>query len=816
MRVNPRFDSLVWGMVLALFAAGLCWAGRAEAAGGATSGNPDFTQGGQVPEDAKHFWNLGATGAKGWMSSERLTTIDARQIAITKVDPGSPADGLLRVGDVILGVDGEVFSSDARTGFGQALSEAEATGRLALTRWRAGQTQTVVVELPALGGYSATAPYDCAKSKRILEQGCAWLAQQMADPGYKRNPYEMSLNAMALLASGEADYLPLVKKQAELAAAMTPSGYKSWWYGPILIFLSEYVMATGDRSVMSGLERLAMEAVQGQSEVGSWGHRFALPTGRLMGYGMMNAPGVPMTIGLVLAREAGVRGPELDLAIERSAGLLRFYVGKGSVPYGDHHPWIQTHDDNGKNGMAAVLFNLLSDQEAAEYFSRMSVATHGNERDTGHTGNFFNITWAMPGINLSGPNATGAWMAEYGGWYYDLARTSEGRFVHLGPPSLRTDKYARWDCTGAYMLAYAMPLKKLRLTGRGKTVVPQISMPEAEQLVDDGRGWNNKDRNRYYDGLTTLQLLERLRSWSPVVRDRAAHALKRRKAQVLPQLLVMLTEGDRDARCGACLALKQMRSGAADAVPALIKALDADDLWLRTLAAEALQSIGGPAKAALPKLLESAARKPTPDDPRGMEQRYLVGVLFSRNGLLNGSLEGVDRKQFYAAVKAGLTNQDGRARSTISGTLYNRLTLDEIRPLLPAIHRAVIEPSPSGVMFASGVRFSGVQLLAKHRVAQGLDAGVYLLEHRNGWGTRKHVPKLMEAIVSYGSHAKRVVPDLQRIAAALEAEDNKRRERARQQPHKPILGAIEKINAATDKPELIHIEPSDGERLSGR
>ena len=126
---------------------------------------------------------------------------------------------------------------------------------------------------------------------------------------------------------------------------------------------------------------------------------------------MMNAPGLPLTISLILAREAGVeRSRSWTQAIERSARLLRFYIGKGAVPYGDHHPWIQTHEDNGKCGMAAVMFNLLGEAEGAEFFSRMSVASHGAERDTGHTGNFFNILWSLPGVAQSGPHATGAWM----------------------------------------------------------------------------------------------------------------------------------------------------------------------------------------------------------------------------------------------------------------------------------------------------------------------------------------------------------------------------------------------------------------------
>ena len=153
---------------------------------------------------------------------------------------------------------------------------------------------------------------------------------------------------------------------------------------------------------------------------------------------MMNAPGLPLTIGLVLARKAGVDDPEVAEAIEKSARLLRFYSGKGAIPYGDHRPWIQTHDDNGKNGMAAVLFSLLGEPEHAEYFSRMSVACHGPERDCGHTGNFFNMLWAIPGVARSGRHATGAWIQEFGGWYFDLARRWDGTFLYQGPPQART------------------------------------------------------------------------------------------------------------------------------------------------------------------------------------------------------------------------------------------------------------------------------------------------------------------------------------------------------------------------------------------
>ena len=72
--------------------------------------NPDFTRGGKIPEESNRDWTLGATGARGWMYGRKLSTTDARQIAVTRVEKGSPADGVLSVGDVILGVGGKRFS----------------------------------------------------------------------------------------------------------------------------------------------------------------------------------------------------------------------------------------------------------------------------------------------------------------------------------------------------------------------------------------------------------------------------------------------------------------------------------------------------------------------------------------------------------------------------------------------------------------------------------------------------------------------------------------------------------------------------------
>lgn len=758
---------------------------------------PDFTKGDSIPEGASHDWNLGATGARGWMYSDKMETSTARQIAITKVDPDSPAHALLKVGDVILGIGSKKFSYDPRTEFGKALTKAEAkSGLLKILRWREGRSSTISLNLRVLGNYSTTAPYDCAKSKRILETGCEQLAKRLSNSkNRQQNTIVRSLNALALLASGNQTYLPIIKKEAEWASNYRTESMATWYYGYVITLLAEYTMATGDRSFLNGLKRLALEASEGQSIVGSWGHKFAGEDGRLVGYGMMNAPGLTLTNSLVLAQMAGINDPRIRIAIERSTKLLRFYIGKGAVPYGDHQPWYQTHEDNGKCGMAAVLFHLNNEPKGAEFFSRMSLASHGSERDTGHTGNFFNILWSLPGVALSGPQATGAWMKEFGSWYFDLARTHNGNFVHQGPPSIRHDKYAGWDSTGAYLLAYANPLRKLYITGKSKPSIPQLDAQSATDVIADGRGWSNKYRNDAYDKLDENGLLKLLRCWSPIVRERAAMALGRKEGSPNKEFIRMLTSNDLETRYGACQALAHNKKPSQEAIDSLVKNLDHKDLWLRIKSAEALAGIGKPALSALPKLLTMLARPPSGDDPRGMEQRYLSFAVFGK--MLRNSLDDVDKDLLQKAIAATLLNEDGRARSNV-GRIYSKLTYDEIKPLLPAIEQAIKTPSPSGVMFASGIRLSGLDILAKHRIKEGMPLCFEVMEIQK-WGKAARIPRCLKALASYSGAAKAMLPRLRELQDDLNAHREKRNLR---QVIESIEQLIKKIETSKNPSEL--------------
>ena len=719
-------------------------------------------------------WTLGPTGLRGWIRSADGHTGNARKILVTAVAAGSPADGVVNVGDVIAGVDGKPFSADARIQFARAIAEAEAAdGTLRLLRSRNGKSETIALRLAVLGAYASTAPYDCPKSKRIFELGCAALAERMSEPNYARrlDPIPRSLNALALLASGNRDYLPLVKREATWAAGFTSDGFLSWYYGYLTTFLGEYVAVTNDLSVLPGLRRLALETARGRSGVGTWGHRFALPTGNLSGYGAMNQPGLSLTIGMVLAREAGVDEPEIDRAIAQSAAFLRWFVDKGAVPYGDHQPF-PAHEDNGKCSAGAVLFDLLADREAAEFFGKMAVAAY-SERERGHTGNYFNYLWAMPGVARCGPAAAAAYWKEQS-WYYDFARTWDARWEYQGSPDGAEEyrAYVGWDCSGGLLLTYALPLRSLRLTGKKPSVVPALSVDEAAEVIAAGRDFAYRNDDKPYERRSTEQLLAGLSSWSPFVRRRSAAALARRDGDLLPTLVKLLADANPAGRYGAIEALGALGPRADAAAAQLRTALRDRDLWVQCLAAEALASLGpDERRASVGDLLSLTVRR-NPADPRGMAARSAGVALFAPypgrsepRSILAESLAGVDRELLVPAIRTMLQHEDSVVRGSLRRA-YAHLTDQDLVQLLPDIVRAVERIAPSNEMFADGVVLAGLDLLSRLRVREGMALCVSAIEP-DRWGERNRTKVCLSYLRRYGAHAKPLLPKLKEIRKYL-------------------------------------------------
>ena len=397
-----------------------------------------------------------------------------------------------------------------------------------------------------------------------------------------------------------------------------------------------------------------------------------------------------------------------------------------------------------------------------------------DEREQGHCGNWFNMMWALPGVSRCGPLATGAYVKDQS-WYYDLARNWKGGFGYQGSPvgEEEHNKYTHWDCTGAYLLAYALPLKSLYLTGKNGLA---------------------------YDGRTTEQLLAGLSSWSPAVRKRSAQTLGKREGDFVPGLLKLLAGSDRNARYGACEALGRLGARADVAAPQLRALLKDQDPWMESLACNAIAGLGPEArKASTDDLLALAARK-NPTDPRGMTQRAVANALFEPypgsggpRSILAGSLSGVDRQLLYPAIQSVLENDDGAARLTLE-RYYDKLTERDLAALLPAIIKATEKSAPSDEMFADVIRLAGLDLLSRLHIREGMPLCVSVMDLDRWNGGSGRLPRCAKCLVRYGVHAKELLPQLREILR-------------RPGEGKPELEKlIADIEASTDSPTLVDLK----------
>jgi hypothetical protein len=379
----------------------------------------------------------------------------------------------------------------------------------------------------------------------------------------------------------------------------------------------------------------------------------------------------------------------------------------------------------------------------------------------------------MQGVARCGSLATGAYWGEQS-WYYDLARAWDTSWRYQGSPVGEEEhgSYKGWDCTGSYLLDYALPLKSLRLTGKTPFTAQPLDAGQTAEVISAGRDFAYRGDENRYEKRSTDELFTGLASWSPFVRKRSAAALGKREGDHVPALLKLLASPIRDARYGACEALGALGPRADAAAPQLRATLKDTDPWLQSLAAEALPALGTEARKASVSDLLAMTVRPNLADPRRMAQRAAAIALFSNypgkrgpKSILAESLEGVDRKLFYPAVQALLENEDSVARSSVEKTLDN-LTDRDLVELLPAIAKAIERLAPSNEMFGDGIRLAGLDLFSRLHIREGMALCVSVAEPAR-WGAGNRVKKCLEYLPRYGIHAKAVLPQLREMRAAL-------------------------------------------------
>ena len=809
---------------------------------------PDLTVPGAAAKIDKEFlkwtYNLGPTGMRGWIyhawsataDQDGTTAFAPYQILVTTVAPETPAAGVLAADDVILGASAgggavPLFTSDARKSFGWAIGAAEARdGVLKVKRWRAGVVADVSISLPIMGAYTETAPYNCPKSAKIMAGAAKSLQQKVLKKGWGGGDGAGAISALALLATGNPEYLPMLQTYARSLAPkdldLERAGISAWsCYNSI--FLAEYYMLTKDAEVFHGLSEYVIYAARHSSMYGTAGHGFSTVAppggwqaggthGSMSWYGPVNQAGLAAQLTIVLGKKAGVVNPEIDPAIARAANFFGYYVNRGSIPYGEHQPYYGEHQlqgqsrtyydhcSNGKDGLAAVMFGCMGDKPGpTEYYTRMSVSAYKGEH-YGHTGQGFSYLWTALGANVGGPQAAAAYLKQLR-WDRDLKRRSDGSFVYEGGEQWAPgqgkdywdDSYTYWGYpTAYYVLHGAMPLKKLHITGKSANPANALSPQAVTNAI-----WAAEFTSRC-GGYTTDQLVAALGEWDPIVRYNAATELSQRTAD-LPTLIPMLitmaeNPTNADQREAACTALGCMK--AASAVPALTRRLSDTNIWVRAKAAKALGQMKSAAATALPAMLEAFVANVSPtypfesgfnwNDPLQIANGYLGETIFHQ---LEGETINASKSLLYPAIRAGIKHPAGMWRDKVSGFVQNRLALADVIALAPNLFENARTEGPTDRMFTPGPPMAAMTALSKFGVDEGIDL---TLSNVTYWGQMGG--SALKNLPAYGEAARRALPVLSTYLAAWPPGENNA---------PTIVKTIAAIESATSSPALVNALP---------
>ena len=727
-------------------------------------GPPDLTFGtNRFAVNRTSTYNLGPTGLRGWFyrsgAGERgLQTDPDRQILVTDVGTGTPATAILQVADVILGVQAgrsgtvPLFSNDCRKAFGWTIGDAEAgdgTFSLMINRYGVGTDQYYTIHLGLTGlAYSATAPYNCPKSSRILADAINIISNMAFSLGVEVANPVLGLAKMAVGITNEAmrSYAHAIAPAPGSLSPYWDKSIQTWQMGYQNLFLEEYFLYTGDTGVTNGIRELAVTQAHAQDMRGMYGHygcedhHDGTFNHTSLFYGPMNAATLPNSISLVLSKKCGISHPDIDAAIARGNTWFSYFVGKGSLPYGEHETWWPgSHCSNGKDSMAAMLFALQGDHPAeAKYYERMSVATIGG-REYGHVGQGYSYLWTELGAHQGGMTSLYTHVAPIR-WHLDLSRRCNGSFAYDGaeqyggsvqPSYWGSATYADGaEPTTYYVLLYSLPLRKLLITGRGLNPANQLSLAEISNTM-----WA-ADYGFNCSGYRTNELLSHFGEYDPGVRSWAAQTLATMPGSntLVSTLIAMTTTSNSLVRATACQALgaTKMTNG----LPALMDRMYDTDTWVRTVANRILRDYGTAVAGnqyltnMMAAFIAHGSLDPyalDPGDPVRIANGYLAEVLF--NTLASTIITNQNTNLLCQAASIGLAQPTGGWRGQMRPFL-NILSVTNVQMLAPSLVQCAGGIAPFDRMFAHEVCQDALTVLAKYRIEEGIPLCVKSLETR--------------------------------------------------------------------------------------
>ncbi len=473
------------------------------------------------------YYNLGITGMRA-----ELVADEPKSLVIRHVFANSPAAGIVRVGDRIVGASGAMFREAHRNGYGEevfgatgpiaefatALEAAQdargtAPGKLALTILRDGTELAVTLDVgTTYGSFGKDYPADCAKSDKIASELLEYLVKHQRADGSFGDAVHDTFAPLALLASGDPKYMPAVERCVRHLSSETKASdpdakasLPNWTYMGAALVLSEYYLATREAWVLPELQEVHDFIAAGQyldmSQInprakeshphsfpkgprdshGGWGHNPGFE-----GYGpiaMITAQGA---LAYAMMSRCGI---EIDRANHDAAyDFLRRGSGKnGYVWYGDG---VGGRDDGwadmGRTGAAAIA-NFMSPYADAKYRDRARlhatvIGAHPQSFPDTHGSPAMGMAYTALGASVD-PASYRALM-DANRWWFALAQCTDGTYYYQ--PNRDNAGYgadSRMTASSVTAFMLLIPKRGLVLTGKaikGKGTTPP-PVPPAER-----------------------------------------------------------------------------------------------------------------------------------------------------------------------------------------------------------------------------------------------------------------------------------------------------------------------------------------------
>ncbi len=460
--------------------------------------------------------NLGPTGARAILTE---TTFIVKHLF-----KGSPAEGRLRLDDVITGAFGKPFTAHTFGGsphgyegpimdLGLGIEKAEGKdGKLVLNVLRGRDNLEVKIELEALGSFSATCPIQCRKSELVRAKALKYLSDS-ADAQAVWQAHAKSAVTLALLSSDNPQQQAAGRKMALGWTSIPGPGTWTWDLSFQLITLSEYHLLTGDPSVLSTIKALSNLLRQAQYDghihiwegkpgedpatldaheqlyLGGFGHAPYTPGVGKNGYGPMQYTTIFAVIAWQLSERCGVKADPkgvknaLDFMHRgtNAAGYVA-YGGEFTLNNGiiDSAAWKKSKDgDNyvGRAGASLIAHKLSPEfPSSLEYvdLNRGYLKKAYKSLPDGHADSNLGILWGILGAGASEDETALRTVLDYHKAWFNMMRGHDGSFVLLPGRDYADEGYymaSRYHPTATMAIALGLSFPKLQIQG------VQVSIP---------------------------------------------------------------------------------------------------------------------------------------------------------------------------------------------------------------------------------------------------------------------------------------------------------------------------------------------------